>query len=101
MAWNPPSLSFPSPEDEVRVPVIVINDLYKDWNGSVVLRILRGEETISEQAKNCAVSGLGQETLSFNVTVPNEQGKYQLVAEIMSEGTPVRSLRDFDVASPK
>ena len=88
-----------SPGAEVKVPVIVINDLYRDWNGSVILRVLRGEETIAEQTKNCAVTSLGQETLSFNVTIPNEQGKYQFVAELNTEGTLIRSLRDFEVAS--
>ncbi|MHC4088034.1 MAG: glycoside hydrolase family 2 TIM barrel-domain containing protein [Planctomycetota bacterium] len=88
-----------SPGEEIEVPVIVINDLYKDWKGNVHLRILRGDETISKQTKNCTVSSLGQETLSFNVTIPNEQGKYQLTAELITEGVPVRSLRDFNVSS--
>ena len=90
-----------SPGEKVEVPVIVINDLYKDWKGNVVLRILRDGETISEQTKNCTVTSLGQETLSFNVTIPSEQGKYQLVAELITEGMPVRSLRDFNVSSSK
>jgi hypothetical protein len=91
---------FP-PGAEVKVPVIVINDLYKDWKGNVHLRILRGDEMISEQNKACVVSRLGQEILSFKVTIPNEQGQYQLVAELINEGTPVRSLRDFNVSSSK
>jgi len=33
--------------------------------------------------------------------VPNEQGKYQLAAELIIEGKPVRSLRDFNVSSTK
>jgi len=89
------------PGAEIDVPVIVINDLYKDWKGDVLLRILRGGKTISEQRKNCAVASLGQETLSLNVTIPKEQGKYQLVAELINESTPVRSLRDFSVSSSK
>ena len=90
------------PGAEIDVPVIVINDLCKDWKGDVLLRILRGGKTISEQRKNCAVASLGQETLSLkNVTIPKEQGKYQLVAELINEGTPVRSLRDFSVSSSK
>jgi len=89
------------PGVEIQVPVIVINDLYKDWKGNVHLRILRGGETISEQKKACVVSRLGQEILSFKVTVPNEQGQYQLAAELITEGTPVRSLRDFNVSSSK
>jgi beta-galactosidase len=90
-----------SPGAEIQVPVIAINDLYKDWKGDVHLRILCGGKTITEQAQNCAVKSLGQETLSFNITIPNEQGKYQFVAELVNEGTPVRSLRDFDVTSSK
>jgi len=90
-----------SPGAEVEVPVIVINDLYKEWKGNVVLRILRGGVTISEQTKNCTVAGRGQETLSFNETVPNEQGQYHLTAELITEGIPVRSLRDFNVSSSK
>jgi hypothetical protein len=89
---------FP-PGAEVEIPVIVINDQYKDWKGNVHLRILRGGNTISEQSKNCTISSLGQETLSFNLTIPNEQGRYQLAAELITEGTPVRSLRDFGVSS--
>jgi hypothetical protein len=89
---------FP-PGAEVKVPVIVINDQYKDWEGDVHLRILRGGKIIFEQSKNCTISSLGQETLSFNLTIPNEQGRYQLAAELITEGTPVRSLRDFDVSS--
>ncbi|MHC4544564.1 MAG: hypothetical protein ACYTDW_11330, partial [Planctomycetota bacterium] len=86
---------------EVQVPVIVINDLYKDWMGNVHLRILRGDETISEQTKNCTLISLGHETLSFSITIPNEQGQYQLAAELITEGMPVRSLRDFNVSSSK
>ncbi|MGB2809420.1 MAG: glycoside hydrolase family 2 TIM barrel-domain containing protein [Sedimentisphaerales bacterium] len=89
------------PGVEIQVPVIVINDLYKGWKGNVHLRILHGDETISEQKKACVVSRLGQEILSFKVTVPNEQGQYQLAAELITEGTPVRSLRDFNVSSSK
>ena len=85
---------------EIEVPIIVINDQYKDWNGSVSLCILRGEETISEQAKTCIVSSLGHEILSFKVTVPNEQGQYQLAAELVGKGAaPVRSLRDSKVVA--
>jgi beta-galactosidase len=89
---------FP-PGDEIQVPVIVINDLYKDWKGSVILRILSGGTTVSEQAENCTVAGLGQETLSFNVTIPGKPGQYQLAAQLVAEGVEVRSLRDFNVSS--
>jgi hypothetical protein len=89
------------PESQIQVPVVVINDLYKDWKGNVQLRLLRADETISEQSKSCSVKTLGQRTLSFKVDVPKQEGKYQIAAELVFEGTPVRSLRDFNVSSSK
>ena len=86
-----------SPGAEIQVPVVVINDLYKDWKGSVHLCILRGDETVLEQSMICSISGLGRRLLSFKVTVPKQAGQYQLVAQLVVEGTTVESLRDFNV----
>ncbi|MFQ6036387.1 MAG: glycoside hydrolase family 2 TIM barrel-domain containing protein [Sedimentisphaerales bacterium] len=86
-----------SPGTEIKVPVFVINDLYKDWKGSVHLRILHKGKIISEQSKTCTVDSLGREILSFEQKVPKQAGEYQLVAELVAEGLPVRSLRDFEV----
>ena len=87
-----------SPGVEVEFPVMVINDMYKDWKGTVRFRILRGVETVCEQTRSCVVSGLGREILSFKETIPNKQGQYQLVAELLAEGAePVRSWREFKV----
>lgn len=88
--------------EEIVVPVFVINDLYKDWKGTVRLRILRGGKIISEQSKDCTVAGLGREILSFKETVPSRQGQCQLVAELLANGgVPVRSLRDFEILACK
>ena len=86
-----------TPGSEREFSVIVINDLYKDWKGNVNFRVMRGKETISQQFKTCSVGGLGRRVLSFKETVPNQAGQYQLVAELVADGTAVRSLRDFDV----
>ncbi|MBA7643390.1 Beta-galactosidase [subsurface metagenome] len=89
-----------SPGAKIQVPVVVINDLYKDWKGSVRLRILRGEVSISEQSKTCTVSGLGREVLSFEQKVPKQTSQYQFVAELLTvTGNVVRSLRDFKVTT--
>jgi hypothetical protein len=46
------------------------------------------------------VAGLGSQTLTFQVTVPEKTGPYQLVAELLAPNQPaVRSLRDFSVMS--
>ena len=44
------------------------------------------------------VDGLGMETSKFNLTMPDEVGEYQLVAELDKvDGKTVRSLRDIKV----
>jgi hypothetical protein len=82
------------------VPVVVINDLYEEWKGKVRLRVLRKGERMAEQTRPCEVAGLGRTVLSFGCSVPSEPGEYQLEATLLGKGTkPVRSLRDFRVAS--
>jgi hypothetical protein len=86
--------------EELDVPVVVINDLYREWKGEVRLRTLRGGKRITEQTRLCEVAGLGRTRLSFGCSVPGEPGDYQLEAALLGRGAkPVRSVRDFKVAS--
>jgi beta-galactosidase len=85
---------------ERRLKVFVINDLYKEWRGTVRLRIVRGDNTISEQTKDCAVGPLGREILTFEQEFPQQAGDYQIIGELVKvDGAVVRSLRDFKIAS--
>ena len=83
-----------------RFNVFVINDLYQDWKGTVRLRIMRGTKTIAEQSRDCTVGPFGREILTFEQRIPQEEGSYQLIGELVTvEGTMVRSLRDFKMVS--
>ncbi|MGD0261018.1 MAG: hypothetical protein ABSD29_14480 [Verrucomicrobiota bacterium] len=85
---------------ELNVPVVVINDLYREWNGKVRFRILRGGKPLMEQSRPCEVAALGQTNLSFSCAVPIEPGDYQLEAALLRGGAkPVHSLRDFRVGA--
>jgi len=78
--------------------VFVINDLHHKWKGTVRFLVMRGGQVVTEQSKDCAVSGPGREILSFEQRVPDRTGEYQLVAELVTaDGNVVRSLRDFKV----
>lgn len=80
------------------VPVVVINDLYADWDGTVRLRLTRDGKEVWQAEQPCKVLALGSQTLTFHAAIPPESGKYQLVAELVAPGKPpVRSLRDFAV----
>jgi hypothetical protein len=80
------------------VPVAVINDLDRDWQGTVRLRMLCGETTLFEQSLPCRVAPVGRTVVDFAIRSPSAPGDYQLVAELIAAGEkPVRSLRDFSV----
>jgi len=84
------------------VPVVVINDLYQPWEGTVQFEVLREGKSLGKQSQPCRVPALGDKTLSFSIDVPSEPGRYRLVAELVgAEGRPVRSLRDFAILTPE
>jgi hypothetical protein len=79
-------------------PVVVINDLYENWRGTVRFRLFRADKTIAEQTQPCEVAALGSQRLTFAVNIPHKPGSYTVEAALLSPGAqPVRSLRDFDV----
>jgi beta-galactosidase len=78
--------------------VVVINDLYGDWNGEVHLRLMKNGSPVASQGRSCTVAGLGRETLSFTQSIPSVPGDYILTAELTAAGRrPVRSVRDARV----
>ncbi len=84
------------------VSAVAINDLYAPWKGEVRLRLLRGGETLFEQAQPCEVGPLGDRGIAFEIEAPRPPGRYRLEAALVREGVPdVRSLRDFAVLTPE
>jgi len=85
---------------EREFPVVVINDLYEDWKGTVRLRLVHVDKTIADQSQACACRSLGRAVVPFKLTVPMQPGAYQLVAELITGAKPpIRSLRDFKVVA--
>ncbi|MEW6237289.1 MAG: glycoside hydrolase family 2 TIM barrel-domain containing protein [Candidatus Omnitrophota bacterium] len=89
------------PGDKKDVSISVINDLYDEWQGIVRLQIKRGDEYIGEQSQVCEVDPLGQKKLTFSIPFPNQEGKYQLIAELVGDDAKaIHSIRDFGVRKP-
>lgn len=83
------------------IPVIVINDLKDQWNGKVILKLLKDDDILSQQSKDCVVEGFGTSKVIFTVDNPMNFGKYRLIAEL-SSGLQVKtgtSIRDFEVVT--
>jgi beta-galactosidase len=81
-------------------PIIVINDTYDAWKGTVCVRLLRDGQTIAEKAQPCEVPSLGRQNVTLSIDIPAQPGRYQVEAALVSPGIePVRSLRDFEVSA--
>ncbi len=88
------------PATALRLPVVVINDLYADWQGPITLRLACDGKTIVEKTREAKVAALGREVFLFELSLPATPGRYRLTAELRgADGQPVRSLRDFGVTS--
>ena len=104
-AFNPVGLmlDFWAPEvpcgSKQAVKLFVVNDLDKDWSGTLQLRIVHGDKQVSAQSQQCKVSALGREILSFTETIPGEPGDYTMIAELQElvsgRAETIRSLRDL------
>jgi beta-galactosidase len=78
--------------------VVLINDLHKDWKGTLTLRLLRNGRPVQQQELKTDVPALGRTALSATIVMPTEPGPYKVEAAL--DGTPtgkVISLRDFMV----
>jgi len=89
-----------SPKAECDVPVVVVNDTYDPWNGTVRLTLMNGDQVLVDQQISTNVEPLGTTRMSLHVQLPESSGKYLLIAELSdTSGTKVRSLRDVTVMS--
>jgi hypothetical protein len=79
-------------------PVVVINDLPRDFSGQVRFRLLRDAATLREKVLPCEVPALGKTVLRFPVDIPSQTGSYEFEAALLQPGAgPVRSRREFSV----
>lgn len=79
-------------------PVIVVNDLYDAWKGTIRLRILRDGETIAEKLQPGEVPALGKAAFNCSIEIPSQPSAYQVEMALIGPGEEiVRSLRDFAV----
>ncbi len=109
-AFNPVGLMLDFWAEEVPcgaeqpLRVFVINDLYKDWSGTVRLRMMQGDRQVSAQTQTCKVAALGREIVGLKATMPTEPGNYTMIAEleelVNGRAEPIRSLRDFKAKRP-
>lgn len=83
---------------ETPVPVIVINDLEKEWSGTVRFRILKNDEPVLEKTQEITIGSYGQNNCTFSIGKDLKEGSYTI--EVSLENTPfgnVKSIRNFKI----
>ncbi len=92
---------LPADAKHLRVPVVVINDLYEPWHGKLKLTLSSANRVIWSGERSVTVEALGQQKVPFDVSVPERIGTYQLVARLDNvKGEVIQSLRDFARVPP-
>lgn len=83
------------------VPVVVINDLDRAWQGDIRLKLLRDGHKTLGATQHCQVPALGTTTVIFDLALPKATGSYRWIAELDgADRAPIRSLRDFAILTP-
>ena len=80
------------------IPVIAINDLEQDWNGKIMLQLLKNGIVIREYTKEISLNAFGRNTVSFSLSTDIQKGKYTIEASLLNTpfGT-VKSIRNFAI----
>jgi hypothetical protein len=92
--WN----NRPPAGTRSRVPVLLINDLDKSWNGPVTLRVKRGGGVFVETKQKARIEPLGTTNIVFDIAWPEQTGPCVLEAELRgADGKPVHSVRDTEI----
>jgi hypothetical protein len=82
------------------IPVIVINDLKKPWQGKVSLRLLRDSHVLFETNQVYALEAYGKQTQAFGFNWPPQTGACRIEAMLTgADGNPVRSVRDVELVA--
>jgi beta-galactosidase len=80
------------------IPVIAINDLTREWKGTVRFRILDGEKIVTESTSEIVLAPSGKTDCSFHTGRGLKSGNY--VIEVALVDTPfgtIKSIRNFRI----
>jgi hypothetical protein len=86
-----------APGSLLNVPVYVINDLPDEWTGPLSLSIMDANGSVAAVNKEITVKDSGRNIETFEISIPDHAGKYELVSELVHMSDTIRSIREFRV----
>ena len=89
--WN----SSYKPGSNLSFPVYIINDLARNYNGTLKVKLQKDNKTFIALQKEVLIEQFASEQIYFSITFPELEGDYQMNAEITFNGESVMSYRDI------
>jgi len=73
--------------ENVQLPVVLVNDTYETWQGSVKVSLQKEGKEIDSQAVPAQVGATGKSLLQFSFALPKvDTGDYAFLAELITAG---------------
>ena len=80
------------------IPVIAINDLDEEWQGKIMLQLLKNGVVVQEKTQEITITAFGQNKLSFTLSTDVKEGIYTMEVSLLYTpfGT-VKSIRNLKI----
>jgi hypothetical protein len=76
--------------------ILAINDLGKEWKGTISLRILKNDKQVLQKSTPLVISAYGQKSATIICHTPDVPGTYTVEAVLDNvNGRPVKSIREI------
>lgn len=85
------------PEQQLTVPVHIINDTYEKVENTVRLNLLSGGKVIVQKSVPFTLEELQKKIVETDLLVPEIKGAVQMEATILYQGETIKSMREFVV----
>jgi beta-galactosidase len=89
-----------SPDQQITVPVHIINDTYQKLETAMSLILYRDTEIIDQKSVDFILDGTSKIVLESTLQIPDISGKLKLVASIVYEDETISSIREFEIKQP-
>jgi beta-galactosidase len=89
-----------SPDQQITVPVHIINDTYQKLETAMSLTLYRDTEIIDQKSVDFILDGTSKIVLESTLKIPEITGKLKLVASIAYKDEIISSIREFETGQP-
>ena len=89
--WN----SSYKPGSNLSFPVYIINDLARNYKGTLKVKLQKENKTFIALQKEIYIEQFASEQIYFSITFPELEGDYEMNADITLNGESVMSYRDI------